>query len=413
MQAGRDQRTGLRAGWKSVAGPGLEHRLYWIDWLKALTVLGVFGYHAALPFTYVRWLLSDSQKSLILSGAAGLGYLFGMPLMFVLAGAASWFALRKRGLGGFVSARFARLVVPFIAGVILLSPLQAYLAHVGGHHIPGGLLAFYTQFLSGVRFTVSPTWFATYGYHLWFLGFLFAFSVLALPLYSATGKPWGNILVTGLGQAIRRCPALLLLVGLPAVAASAALRPRFDGYLDWPDFTAWGFYYATGYVLIASDGSRAALRSIGRPAAATAAAVGLVALALLVTGRLFAWEQTPGYSAGFLFVEALRSYAGWALILTALWAGLRFFNRPSRFVDYWDEALLPFYVLHHPIIIGVAVIVTRLDLSALLKFGLIVLIAFPVTLGVYESCVRRFAIARVCFGMKAEQAVRPNAAAVA
>ncbi len=57
-------------------------RANWIDWLKVLAVLGVFYYHTALIFSATRWVINNYERSLVLSGIAGFGYLFGMPLSF-------------------------------------------------------------------------------------------------------------------------------------------------------------------------------------------------------------------------------------------------------------------------------------------------------------------------------------------
>ena len=87
-------------------------RLAWIDWLKVIVVFGVFAYHAAQPFVLTTtWLVVDDEKSYLLSALAGLGYLFGMPLMFLLAGAASWIALQRTAMTEGFTASSSRWVV--------------------------------------------------------------------------------------------------------------------------------------------------------------------------------------------------------------------------------------------------------------------------------------------------------------
>ena len=72
----------------------MSGRLVWVDWLKGLVVSGVVLYHAAQPFVLTSWIVTDDERSLLLSTLAGLGYLFAMPLMFLLAGTASMLALQ-------------------------------------------------------------------------------------------------------------------------------------------------------------------------------------------------------------------------------------------------------------------------------------------------------------------------------
>ena len=47
-----------------------------------------------------------------------------MPLLFLLAGASTYFALRKRSNRQYVGERVLRLVVPFVFGIFVLIPPQ-------------------------------------------------------------------------------------------------------------------------------------------------------------------------------------------------------------------------------------------------------------------------------------------------
>ncbi|HJT64168.1 MAG TPA: acyltransferase family protein, partial [Candidatus Limnocylindria bacterium] len=92
----------------------MRERLNWIDWLKVLVVGGAFLFHAAQPFVASTWLINDTETSPLLSVASGFGYLFGMPLMFFLAGAATWLAVERRGIGGHAGLRLRRLLIPLV-----------------------------------------------------------------------------------------------------------------------------------------------------------------------------------------------------------------------------------------------------------------------------------------------------------
>jgi hypothetical protein len=49
-----------------------------------------------------------------------------LPLLFLVAGAASWFALGRRAPTQYLVERVGRLAVPFVCGVLLLVPIQLY-----------------------------------------------------------------------------------------------------------------------------------------------------------------------------------------------------------------------------------------------------------------------------------------------
>src|SRR4029079_15119285 len=66
------------------ASGDLRERLVWIDWLKVIVGFAVFVYHAAEPFFIINWVVSNDERSYLLSAMAGFAFLFGMPLMFLL-----------------------------------------------------------------------------------------------------------------------------------------------------------------------------------------------------------------------------------------------------------------------------------------------------------------------------------------
>ncbi len=49
-----------------------------------------------------------------------------MPLLFLLAGVSTYFALGKRSTGQYVGERFKRLGIPFVFGFLVLIPPQTW-----------------------------------------------------------------------------------------------------------------------------------------------------------------------------------------------------------------------------------------------------------------------------------------------
>ena len=80
----------------------------------------------------------------------------------------------------------------------------------------------------------SPRWFA-YGKHLWFLGFLFSFALLTLPLFSWLKREKSQRFVSWLADLCERRGGILLFL-LPLVLIQLALRPFFPIEHDWADF---------------------------------------------------------------------------------------------------------------------------------------------------------------------------------
>ena len=56
--------------------------------------------------------------------------LFGMPLLFLIAGMAIWYSLSKRTASEFVVERVKRLFIPLIFGVVVIVPPQIWVREI-------------------------------------------------------------------------------------------------------------------------------------------------------------------------------------------------------------------------------------------------------------------------------------------
>ena len=63
--------------------------------------------------------------------------------------------------------------------------------------------------------------------------------------------------------------------------------------------------------------------------------------------------------------------------------------------------MLPFYILHLPVIVIVAFFLLTWNIPVLAKFLLIALISFVLIIGLYQGVIRRVPLLRFLFGMKA------------
>ncbi len=169
-----------------------SERLHYLDWLQVLAVLGVFLFHAVHPFDDLAdWHIKNAERSVLATFSVGFFNLWGMPFFFLMAGATSWFSLRRRTPDRYVGERVTQLLIPFIIGSIVLTPIQAYyeLTHKGWWK-GGSIVEFIlspearTYFYTGYNpISISPQIFGDVGYHLWFVGFLFSFALIALPVF--------------------------------------------------------------------------------------------------------------------------------------------------------------------------------------------------------------------------------------
>ncbi len=162
-----------------------------LDWVRVLAVLLLVPYHSALVFDLdpnAVVFVKDVVQSPALVEAVDFVHRRHMPLLFAIAGAASWFALGWRSGGAYLGERVKRLLVPFVFATLTLVPLMLNVHWLGRPDAPS-LGEMYRRFLtlnpddlSGYQGTFAPG-------HLWFVGDLLIFSLLALPLFLALRRP--------------------------------------------------------------------------------------------------------------------------------------------------------------------------------------------------------------------------------
>jgi glucan biosynthesis protein C len=78
----------------------------------------------------------------------------------------------------------------------------------------------------------------------------------------------------------------------------------------------------------------------------------------------------------------------------------KYLNFQSRALEYCNEAVLPFYMLHQTFILLVGWYVVRWNTSIFIKFLVISIISFVLISSTYELLIRRFNAMRFVFGMR-------------
>ncbi len=387
-------------------------RLYYLDWLRVILIVGVFVFHVVHPFdTLLDWHIKNEERSGAVTAFLLLVNPWGMPLFFLVAGAASKFALRRRSNRQFIGERVSRLLVPFIVGSILLSPIQAYLEALHKGSYQGSFLSFIpvmlTKSISGNLLT--PGVFGRWGYHLWFLAFLFLFSLLALPIFRWFQREAGQSFISWLGRLVEVRGGILLFV-IPLALSRTLVQPFSSPEVHgWLDFVYFFLFFVVGYIFYCDDRFLDAVRKDRW------LLFGAGMLALVAYGGLSAAYGDQAFEWGVTFVVPwsiililLFTLMSWGWALTALYLAMRYLNFTNKWLVYGNNTIMPFYLLHQPVIIVIAFFVVQWDTSVRLGTGLgitlkllvITVGSFLITLGLIELLIRPFKPMRMLFGMK-------------
>ena len=233
-------------------------------------------------------------------------------------------------------------------------------------------------------------------WHLWFLGYLLIFAILALPLCRRIPTAWF----------VRLCdhPAGLLVLGVPLVLIRLVLGPAFPAYMDWADTMVWFVLLVYGWLFMADA---RCLRVVERQAAVWTG-VGCMAftgyVASYALGYLEPWVARSSYSADYLFYQLLLAVNMWAWILATLGISLRYLNFDNAALRYASEMVLPFYVLHQILVYTVGETVVRWPLGVYAKALIIAAVALTATMAIYEFAIRRTGVLRLLFGLRGRPA---------
>lgn len=372
-------------------------RLYYLDWLRVLAILGVFLFHAVHPFDMFPWEIKNAEQSVAVTLFIVFLAPWGMPLFFLLSGVGSWFALRKRTGSQFIRERVNRLLIPFIVGALLLSPIQFYFQW--RHQTEtGAFVGSALEFLSAREISFGPRVFGWAGYHLWFLGFLFAFALIALPLFLWLKGDAGKRFIGWLARLCEKRAGLLVFI-IPLSLVQFILRPFFPAEHDWADFVFLLLFFIFGYILYADTRF---IKPIKRD--------WLIMLILAILSTLFffgagafdvatVWMEASG-TPGFYLLWGIWSINSWSWTMFMIFIGMRYLDFRNKWLDYGQDIIVPFFLLHQPVIIVLAYYVVQWETSISLKIFVVVLGSFLITLGLCEFLIRRVEPARAIFGMK-------------
>ena len=357
-----------------------------IDWLRIGCILLLFPFHTARVFdTWEPNYIKDAVNPFSTWFVLLTSYWF-MPLMFVIAGSSAYYALEKRTSRQFFKERVLRLLVPLLAGIVLVVPVQGYLALLQQYEYTGSYFAFLPGYFTNFSDLTGYTGGFTPG-HLWFLLYLFVISTALLPALRRIRRsdrkksiPFGDMV-------------LLFWAFIPLAIASAL--PAVGGKNPFH----YALFFLLGYWLAHRDlFDMLKAYCVRLLIAALAAGICFVLLGIR-------FDFASGYHWQSGLITLMMNLSAWLLILALLGIAQAYCNRSSKALHYCNNASFPVYILHQSVMMAVAFYVVGTMLPAWMKFLLIMISSLLLSLAGYEV-LRHINITRILLGMKEKQSAR-------
>ncbi len=376
----------------------ISERRYDVDWLRVLAFTGVFFYHCARFFNSSDWHIKNAETSSGIDVVTSLFELWGLQFIFLISGASILFALRPDGVVRFLRDRAMRLLAPLALGILVLAPPQVYVERLTHGEFQGSFFQFLPRFFGGD--------FAWTGVHLWYLEYLFLFTLVLMPLFIWLERPSGQRVMAWLSRFSMQPGAIFLWV-LPLALLLCLVDPFGLMRPAAPEailrLVVYPLFVVGGFVIFLDDGiQQAIIRQ--RRVALILTLIASATMPVVATGiREWGWKLDLPF---FILVMTLAVLLAWSYILTFLGFGMRYLSANRPLLAYANEAVLPFYILHQPVILLFGYFVIPLALPIAVKYLIIAPLAFGVTLGLYEYGVRRWNPVRRVFGLKARKVER-------
>jgi glucan biosynthesis protein C len=364
-------------------------RQYYLDWIRLVTIILVFLFHCGRFFDSDDWHVKNAATSGTADVLSFFMVQWMMPLFFFISGASTWLALQSKSSSTFINDRIKRILVPLVFGILILSPHQVYFERLSHHQFTGTFFNFLPHYFSGLYAFGGN--FAWMGLHLWYLLLLFIFSLITLPLLSLLKKraqKWAASKVTLIH--------LLVFVVLLAIPGLLLIPDHILGSRVWGGWSMVEHLvlFVSGYYAFSKAGISNLLSKYRYLFLLITLLATSINIYLFVNHIRFPFGTTQ-YNLKIL----LRSLVCMAWISTLLGFAKSKLNYTSKFLKYGNEAVLPFYIIHQPVIILIGYFVVQLPLAIGIKYAVIVLMAFSMVMLCYDLLVRRFQALRFLFGM--------------
>ncbi|UCE74055.1 MAG: acyltransferase family protein, partial [Methanomassiliicoccales archaeon] len=313
-----------------------HERCYYVDWLRVMAMFMIFVFHCSRFFDHIEWHVKNAEASIGFSLFTGFTHQWIIPFFFLLSGAASRFFLNVRTPWQYVGARFKRLLVPYLFGILFLIPPQKYIEAVFYNRFSGNYLYFLPQYFSVNNLWIDSSlrFLGHYGLHLWFLSFLFLFSLTALPLFMLLKKESPRHFILKIASFCSKPGVILLLPVLTIAIIQTSLRRFFPDYLHWADTFYWFTFLIFGYLIFSDKKFEEAISKHGK----LALVLGVVCYIGIIFWYLLSdWAPVqPGFNrtTGFIFFSILCSLNAWCWVMFFLYAGQRFMNVKNKTLKY-------------------------------------------------------------------------------
>ncbi len=367
-------------------------RRYDIDWLRVLAMLSIFLFHVARFFNDDDWHVKNPELSFGATVFVRIVVVWVMPLFFIISGMGTYYALGFRTKGRYIQERFKRLIVPFLLGTfIVLIPVQVWIERVSHGDFQGSFFEFYPYYFKG--YYAFGGNFAWMGLHLWFLEFLFIFSLISLPLFMFLRRNRMQNLIHKVAEYTKKT-GFIFLLAIPIILMELLVNQDPEG-IGMRAFGGWSLatylvFFILGYIIASDIGFKEGMEKTRWPA--------LIFVLLIIIPHAFGLYKN--FNPGYITWYSLYALGSWVWLVAIFGFASMNLSFNNRYLKYGNKAVLPFYILHQTVIVYIGFLIANWNIGVLIKYIILGTTSFATIMILYEYIIRRIETVRFLFGMR-------------
>ena len=373
-------------------------RQTYLDWLRIISITLVLFFHSAMPYVSEDgWHIKNAEQSNLLMESNLFLHLFRMPLLFFISGTVSYFMMQRRSSLSFIGLRFRRLFIPLVVGMLIIVPPQIYMERLNTGYT-GSFWQFYKTVFNFVPYPKGNfSW-----HHLWFIAYLFIYDIIFAPLFAWMASPQNIALKQKLSVLAKgKRVYLIMLPGIIWYALMTVKYPETNDLVhDGCYFFYWLFFLLAGFICTTQPKLMESLER-NRRFALTIGFLSFLLLDYIRWNNFDPWNLHSKNSFYIFMFLALRPLVAWGWVLALVGYGKKYLNRKHKVLNYLNEAVYPFYILHQTVIVVLVYYIVQVrNESILSKYIYTIGMTLFVTVGIYHLLIRPYAVTRFLLGMK-------------
>jgi len=339
-----------------------------IDWLRVIAIGLLLIYHIAIIFQpwalFIGFIRSDESLESLWKPMTMLN-VWRIPLLFYVSGMGLYFALKKRNWKQLLVERSKRILLPFIFGIIAITPLHMYIFQ---------------------EYYNMPLGYYPHMGHLWFLGNIFIYVLLLSPLFFYLKKHDNGKFRNAISKIMSYAIGPLSISVFFMLEVGVVKPQMFELYArTWHGFFIGFLAFFFGFLFVYSG--KVFWQTVSK----------WKWLYIGIATVLYLIRFTGFESISNMYITTMESNC-W--IFGVFGFGYKYLNKPSKTLNYLSQAAYPVYIIHMFVLYATAMFILPLQIPIILKFIGIVAFTGLACYLIYEFIIRRISFLKPLFGLK-------------